>query len=66
VSQAVVMQAVQMLSTVIGSSQDQLSSRAVQAAQSTVDGVASSGAVTPSVRYAHMDHCAQLTHTITQ
>jgi hypothetical protein len=50
VSQAVVLQAVQLLSTVITSSQDQLSVRAVQAAQSTVDGVASGGSVTSNVR----------------
>ena len=49
VSPAVVLQAVQLLSTVVTSSQDQLTPRATLAAQNTVDSVAASGVVTPNV-----------------
>ena len=45
VSTTVILQAVQIMSTVVTSSQDQLSPRAVQAARNTIDGVAASGPI---------------------
>jgi hypothetical protein len=45
VSTTVILQAVQIMSTVVTSSQDQLSPRAVQATRNTIDGVAASGAI---------------------